>query len=196
LELKKQPETEMEYWETIEALGGFVWRMNHDLGDGRIEDPDGEIAQAIEEGKQILNRLATELSEKFGVIQPKDYPKTEPGQERPPAPEGKIYYWDWYQKMKDAVYRSDYEKIICSACPFSEGVEKMKIGIIPCSVFPGVAYRLTAPHICLMTDWGGRWTKERLYQEIIAKGGEEALQTFKEKEKELQLGSFVLKQVT
>lgn len=39
MELQKQPETEMEYWQAIEMLGGFAWSMNHDLALSRWKDP-------------------------------------------------------------------------------------------------------------------------------------------------------------
>lgn len=187
MELKKQPETELEYWETIEGLGGFIWRMNHDLSDGRIEDPTGGIDKDISDARTISDRLVRELGEKFGVIHPSDCPKMEIGQELPPAPEGKIYYWDWYKNMKAEVYKADYEKLICSACPFSEGVERMMSlgGVIPCSVFSGMIYRLLAPYACAMVR-DDLWSTDRLYSEIQSQHGDDALTIFKTKEEELK----------
>jgi hypothetical protein len=189
MELKKQPETELEYWGAIEALGGFSWRMNHDLSDGRIDDPSGSIDQDIGSARKIQETLVAELTEKFGVIHPKDCPQVEIGQKQPPAPEGKIYYWDWYEKMKKEVYHLEYEAMICSACPFSEGVDKMISlgGVVPCSVFCGMMYHLRAPHICGMTTRSsGDWSDTQLYTEILEKHGKEALVAFFAKEKELE----------
>lgn len=186
MELKKQPQTELDYWEIIEFLGGFIWRLNHDLAAGRIDDTKGEIAQDIEDARQLQKRLVNEVGEKFGIILPENCPRVEPGKEAPPAPEGKIYYWDWYHKMKDVVYRADYEKIICSACPFSEGVEMMKIGVIPCGIFHGAVYRLNAPYACAMFTSLDTWTEEKLCCEIFNQHGFEALKKFKTKLKELE----------
>jgi len=198
MQLKKQPKTEMEYWEIIEGLGGFAWRMNHDLGDERITDPTGEIDQEILEARKISDKLVNDLDEKFGVIAPKNYPKVEIGQTLPTTPEGKIYYWDWYKKMQKEYYELEYEKIICSACPFSEGVEKMNAlgGTIPCSVFPGMVYRLYPPYACAMIDFSSSnyWTEEQLYQEIIKKGGKKALQVFEKKLVELKVNCWFEKQ--
>ncbi len=85
--------------------------------------------------------------------------------------------------MKELAYSIDYEKIICSACPFSEGVEKMTSfgSIIPCGAFRGSLYKLRAPHICGMLTTNV-WGEEELRQEIIRKGGEVALVRFKIKE--------------
>lgn len=193
MKLEKEPETEAEYWLTIDALGEYTWRMNHDLGDGRIKDPDCSVAQSISDGEKILERLVSEVCQKFGVIHPKDTPKTEPGKERSPAPESKIYYHDWYDKMLSIAYKSAYQNIICSACPFSEGAGSLR-GRIPCSVFPGMAYRLKAPHICVMLEWGKHWTRERLYKEILAKTDGKTLQAFKDKERELELGLTILRE--
>lgn len=183
MELQKQPETEMEYWEAIEGLGGFAWRMNHDLADERIRDPSGGIDLDIQDARQISARLVSELGKKFGVIPPQDCPKIELGQKPPKAPKGKIYYWDWYNKMKNRAYSIDYEKIICSACPFSKGVKKMISlgGQIPCGAFRGFLYRLDAPYRCGMLGIDD-WSEEKFQQGIIRKGGEAALVRFRIRE--------------
>ena len=178
-------EEEMNYWKEIEALGGFVWRMNHDLADGRIEDPDGKIDKSIEEAQQRIECLVSEVKEKFGVIPLKDYPKVKSLQSLPPSPEGKTYYWDWYNKMKDIFYKEEYNKLICSACPFSDGVEKFKINIIPCRINKGIMYSLMEPYICGMISYE-KWTEKKLYKKIFDTYGNKELRRFKEKEKELR----------
>ncbi len=113
--LKNHPKTELEYWQAIYALGGFIWRMNHDLADGRIEDPAGGINKDIEKARTCLAGLVAEMRGRFGVIAPQDCPQltTEQkmaGEKVVPAPDGTEYYWDWYHRMKavdDAVAEAD-----------------------------------------------------------------------------------------
>jgi hypothetical protein len=195
LKLKKQPETELEYFEVIEGLGGFSWRMNHDLADGRIEDPDGKIGAGINEIQALLEQLVSEVCEKFGVIHPKDCPKRSIKDIQndvpvPPAPEGKKYYWDWYEKQKRESYSKEYGGLICSACPFSEGLERMMTlgGQIPCGEFRGSIYHLSAPYRCEMLEnrWGDGWTQEYLFERIRREHGEEALERFRTKLQALQ----------
>lgn len=175
--LKKEPVTEMEYWETIEGIGGILWHTRHDISHGRYEETD-ELKQFLANAQETIERLVSEL-EKFGVIQPKDCPQTEPGQDKPPAPEGKKYYWDWYNQMKETANQRFYDSIICSACPFSEGVEGMTSDHIPCG-HPqcGIVFHLRLPYVCNLI---GELTEEQLFQEIFDKGGEDALTKFKEK---------------
>jgi hypothetical protein len=191
LKLKKWPETELEYYEIIEGLGGFIWSMNHDLGDGRIEDPEGKIDADIEEARQLSDQLVSELDDKFGVIHPRDCPEREIGEKPPPPPDGKTYYWDWYNRMQRISYEKEYEGLICSACPFSLGVEKMlTTRTIPCSQFSGSLYRLRPPHCCGMLESAcGHWTETFLYDRIFSEHGNDALETFKAKEKELEAAS-------
>ena len=187
--LKKQPETELEYWEIIDCLGGFIWQMNHSLAHGRIVDQDGSIKKEVDRARELSDRLVAELGEKFGVIHPKDCPRGENGQDPPPAPDGQVHYWDWYKRMKAEVYQREYDAIICSACPFSEGVGQMISlgGAIPCGVWPGSLYKLSAPHICSMVKHHVcDWTEETLFSEILAKHGETALAIFKAKLEKLR----------
>lgn len=90
-----------------------------------------------------------------------------------------MYYWDWYKKMKELAFSIDYEKIICSACPFSEGVKKMISlgGMIPCGAFGGSLYKLRAPYFCGMLNTNS-WSRKELRQEILNRGGEAALIRF------------------
>lgn len=186
MELKKHPETEREYWEAIESLGGYIFSTNHGLLRGHIEDPKGKVVKSIEEAKALQQQLAREISEKFGVILYQDYPKFEAGKTLPPAPAGKIYYREWYDKMKREAYSQDYEGLICSACPFSEGLDQMISmgGSIPCGVWSGTINRLRAPHLCAKVT-SSDWTDETLEKEIVRKGGSKALTQFRKKKREL-----------
>ncbi len=187
---RRQPQTEQEYWEAIEGFGGIVWGLNHDLADERIEDNTGAVAKDVAKMQKTLERLAKEACEKFGIVHPQDYPKDyHPGQELPPLPEGKrIHYWDWYRSMRNAYFLKEYNSLICSACPLSEGSEKFISlgGTIPCSVFHGVIYKLVTPFACAMTNSSKDWSRERLLNEIHAKGGHNGLAVFLEKETQLK----------
>ncbi|MFA5124668.1 MAG: hypothetical protein WC473_02480 [Patescibacteria group bacterium] len=175
--LKKEPQTEMEYWEMIDGIGGIIWHTNHDISHGRYESSP-EIEQQLADAQETIERLASELFDKFGVIHPKDCPKAAPGEEMPPAPEGKIYYWDWYEAKRAEAKKQFYDGIICSACPYSKGLESMTGFNIPCSLWSGVLYRLTFPHMCAML---GDFGEEKFYQMIQKKGGSHVLKAFKEK---------------
>lgn len=196
MELKKHPETELKYFETIEGLGGFSWKMNHDLADGRIKDPDGRLGADIQQIQGVLEQLVSEVCDKFGVIHPRDCPKRNLEDithdvPLPSAPEGKTYYWDWYKRIKRESYSKEYEGLICSACPLSEGLERMMAlgGQIPCGKWRGSLYRLQAPHLCGMLTYGD-WTETELYANILTtEHGIEALEAFQAKLKELQVAS-------
>jgi hypothetical protein len=186
MELKKWPKTEMEYWKSIETLGGFSWGMDHELADGRIKDPEGGIDKEIQEATEISMKLVAELEGKFGVIPPDKYPQKEPGQELPPAPEGKIYYWDWYHRIEEKCYRQEYEGMICSVCPYSEGLGEMIAtgGRVLCGLWTGCS-RLVEPYSCAMLRLEN-WDEHRLYEAIREKAAEEALKRFLEKKQELK----------
>ncbi len=193
MKLKKQPETELEYFRAIESLGAFIWTMEHDLADGRIEDSEGGIDNDIQKFRRISKKLVSELKEKFGVIPPEEYPNTEIGKTPPPAPEGKTYYWDWYKKMNKESFLAMFNKLICSVCPFNENFGKMSEEIeitsrISCTFYKGSFSKLRAPYSCFLVDFQN-WTKEKLYQKIILEHGEEALEVFKAKEEKLKLSS-------
>jgi len=183
MKLKKWPATEQEYWETIESLGEIIWRMDHDLADGRIRDPEGRVAQNIDDSQKLLEKLVAELEEKFGIISTNHPAKTDG--EYPDPPKGQRWYWVWYGEMKDSLLQKEYEEIICSACPLSEGVHVFSYRI-PCSIFPGILNRLRASFLCEMLCPELGWMRESLLAEMKKTGGEEGLQRFLEKEKQLK----------
>lgn len=183
MELAKQPETELEYWGGIEHLGGFMWRMNHDLDHGRIEDPDGSIKQDIAAAGELSEKLLVEIGEKFGVLHPSVCPQPDANGNYPTPPEGKQHYWPWYESQKKRAWEIEYENMICSACPFSNGAEALQISV-PCSQASGVIYQLIAPHRCAMVDMRD-WTREYLLARI-ARTGKGAKKKFLAKEEELK----------
>lgn len=187
MELLKHPETEIEYWEAIESIGGFVWRMNHDASHGRFEMTE-KIEKDISDASQIMEMLVSELFVQFGVVHPKDCPRRNAEGKMPESPAGMSWYWDWYHKMKTEWNRAEYEKIICSACALCKGADAFIQGnTIPCTVWSGTLYQLYKPYQCAMLiDSNGPWKKEKLFTKIKKVGGKEAIDKFKAKEVELR----------
>lgn len=91
MEPEKWPETELEYFLQIEALGGFIWRMEHDSADGKILDPNNKISEEIQKERDLSEELVWELTKKFNVVHPRD---SQAGLGKPPltAPAGMINY--------------------------------------------------------------------------------------------------------
>ena len=50
--------SEAELYFIIDECGAFIWRMNHDLADGRIEDHDGKIAMDMMKQGMINKKTA------------------------------------------------------------------------------------------------------------------------------------------
>lgn len=68
----------------IDMCGGFIWRMNHDLANGRIEDPTGGIDRDIQQARQDQLAIVAALP-RFGVSEPlKDGRPTD-------------QYWRWFR---------------------------------------------------------------------------------------------------
>lgn len=61
--------SELELFLTIDALGMFVWRMNHDLADGRIGDTEKERQSITKDIRTMQERLEKTVPhcERFGV---------------------------------------------------------------------------------------------------------------------------------
>lgn len=190
MKLAKQPETELEYWKAIKAFGELIWQTNRDLADGRIQDTTGKIDKDIRDAQKISKRLVSKLEEKFGVIPLEGEQKQKIEQDISQIPEGKQRYWDWYKKMEKLYYQEEYKKIVCSACPFSEGLEKMIElgGIVPCGKVKGTIYSLARPFECHQITFADL-TPEQFYQDIFIEKGETALAHFKSKEAELKVMS-------
>lgn len=171
--LKKQPETELEFWDVIDSLGGMAWHMGHDLGHGRIEDTDGCVSKEINAYSEAVVELVKDMCDKFNVSLEKE--------------DGKVYYWDWYSKNKDLFYRNEYDNIICSSCPYSEGADQMvKMGgTIPCSKWGGVLSRLPQNFQCAIMSFKGM-AHEDFCDMLRLDHGQEALMDFCIKETNLR----------
>lgn len=188
MKLKKWPEKDSEYWEAIEDLGGFLWRINHDLAHGRMSSTSGLEADLVS-ARKIQEQLVDELFENFGVVHPKDCPNRDVEGKIPIAPPGMIWYKDWYDEMKRNAYEIAYNKLICSACPLSEGLDKMISlgGVIPCGVFNGALYQLSQPYLCgMLGNESYEWTTDELFGQIYQKTGDDGLRLFLEKIAELK----------
>jgi hypothetical protein len=100
MKVYEQPQTEQEYWETIEVLGNSIRHLDREISHGIVEDPKGRHLKFINKTKARLEQLVEELTEKFNILLPQDSPHPIPGQPVPIAPKGKRNYWEWYDKMK------------------------------------------------------------------------------------------------
>lgn len=193
MELAKQPETELEYWEAIEWIGGYIWSTMHAINRGHLEDADGAIAKDVASARDIQQKLVDEIIEKFGVIHPKDCPKPKSGSGVIPAPEGKIYYWDWYHKLEREYSLIEYQKLPCSACPFSQGFEPfISSHKVSCTFYPDDNNEFKSHHIrrCgavtfSLSYYGEQLSIEDVCQRILQDHGPEALEAFKNKQSEI-----------
>lgn len=77
--------SEIFLWASIEESGGFLWRMNHDLADGRIQSTPGIEAGLIT--MRANQEYAIDQLERFGVPDPRKDKRKK--------------YWDWYKTWKD-----------------------------------------------------------------------------------------------
>lgn len=86
---------------TIDGLGSIIWRMNHDLADGRVKSTPG-IEEEILEMREIQQFAVSQL-ERVGV---------EGAQDENNKPTQK--YWDWYNTWKkyiDGLSDDDFYKL-------------------------------------------------------------------------------------
>lgn len=77
--------SEIFLWFYIEHMGGCLWRMNHDLADGRIESTPG-IEKDLVDTREFIEYAVGQLK-RFGIEDPKG--------------EGKDKYWEWYKMWKE-----------------------------------------------------------------------------------------------
>jgi hypothetical protein len=110
------PETEEQWWEFIEYYGSVQWRINHDLADNR---PWASV-EALTEVGETLTFWAAHVAEKYNLILPEACPPANRGVRAggeisdlvrsflkidaktvPYPPEGKKWWWDWYNETKE-----------------------------------------------------------------------------------------------
>ncbi|MEI6378903.1 MAG: hypothetical protein WCO55_04555 [Candidatus Falkowbacteria bacterium] len=99
LQAKIDGATEVKCWQYIDALGGHIFKMEHDYADN-LDGKDQELEDAIEQTKQLVELIVGMVCKKYKIIPIKDTPKTAAGESLPAAPAGQTYYWDWYRKLK------------------------------------------------------------------------------------------------
>ena len=77
---------EVELYFVIDYCGGFIWRMNHDMADGRIPMSEHAAIDADIEKMRVQQLDAVRQLPRVGVAMPLDA-------ENRPTPE----YWTWYR---------------------------------------------------------------------------------------------------
>ena len=83
--------TEIYIWSLIEEIGGFTWRMNHDMADGRIpQESHAAIDEDIVRMTEIQKYAVSQLP-RFGVANPEM------------GPEEREKYFEWYQGWKGLI---------------------------------------------------------------------------------------------
>lgn len=193
LKLDPHPETELEYWEAIEGLGSAMYMNARLIRRGDIEDTDGSISQGIEDMAKFQKKLFDEICEKFGIIPFEDSPKTEAEQKACVPPDGKIFYWVWYRKLEREYSQIKYNQLLCSVCPFSQGLDAfIPSHIVHCDFDQNVMKEFRHHHIRLCpkvahsTDFGGEEvTLEDIHSAILLNHGQEVLDVFLSKQNEV-----------
>ena len=187
--LKKQPETEWEYFLAVEELGYYLQSTRHGLSRDHISDPDGKVAESLLAAQVLQTSLGQELSEKFGVILPRDCPQVAANEEMPPAPAGKIYYKDWYDKQRTELLRLEFEDCLCSACPFTHGVTGMRSEQLCKKDRRDIRFG-PRRHACPLTTFSPLFTAEELEKKILRKAGKKGLARFQAKQETIILEQF------
>lgn len=78
---------EISLYFVINECGGFIWRMNHDMADGRIPIESHDAIDKDIAGVRRTQQDAVSLLPKFGVDQPTQGPSRAPTEE----------YWKWFR---------------------------------------------------------------------------------------------------
>ena len=80
---------EIEVYFIINEIGGFIWRMNHDMADGRIPEKDWPAIDRDIKKMSETQQYAVSITPKFGVVPPYRDPQEN---KRPSA-----QYWAWFR---------------------------------------------------------------------------------------------------
>lgn len=110
LKKEKETKTEIDYCMMIELLSFEVTIRSYDIISNRISDKSGTFRKKTTKMWKDRNKLFYIIYKKFGVISPKDCPEMRTGEEYPSPPRGKIYYWEWYKKIKEKVQKEATKK--------------------------------------------------------------------------------------
>lgn len=97
IEIENHDECKLYF--VIDAIGGFIWRTNHDIGHGRYEMTPG-LQQDLERLSEVQKECLQQLS-KFGI-------DPESAKDRPNGDYWKWYtHWDnWKKEMSDEEWRN------------------------------------------------------------------------------------------
>ncbi|MFC1640987.1 hypothetical protein ACFL2D_02985 [Patescibacteria group bacterium] len=187
MELVREPETELEYWEAIDGFISSSFGLGLKIQLKEMSDEDW-ADQELSRMATTIERLMTEASTKFDFVPLKDCMPAEFGGEIPVIPHGKKSYWTWHHDMKRKWCEDMYSHLICSACPFSLGVTRLVMfRTTPCAYLQ-VGEMSRPRHNSECGLFGKSRTPKELYQEILDAHGVEALRTFIKKYHELGAG--------
>jgi hypothetical protein len=88
---------------TINTLGGVIWRMNHDLADGRIIGEEAKQANAELPRLQEQIQFAVSHAARFGVTTPMNADKT-------PTPQYKRWF-NWWDSYTHSIQRHTEDQL-------------------------------------------------------------------------------------
>jgi len=94
-----------DYWNALAHLHKAINQLANRIlaEEASVDSGDAEteaIQTDIEEYQAKIKTLVAELP-RFGIIEPKDTPSLDKDYFRPPAPKGKTYFEDWFQKISN-----------------------------------------------------------------------------------------------
>lgn len=101
------PELESAFYQGLDDLAGVLFRQEHDLADGRIDDPNGALSRSFIELREIIKSRIEVACDRFNLIMPP--PNTDFFGSLPEPPEGKTYFGDWCLKHEKEHIRSIVE---------------------------------------------------------------------------------------
>jgi hypothetical protein len=92
MQLEKWPESQLEYWQAINTVTEHIRDLLDNLSRGNIDDLDGSATEKIKKGFETLEKLKTDLVQKFRIAHPTmDVARIEPDLRD---------YWEWDREMK------------------------------------------------------------------------------------------------
>jgi len=184
MELTAWPKTEAEYWQAVKDMERFMFL----LADSPLEQ-EGACLIKMQRAtlKSLRDMLLNEIKQHFRVLHPEESPRFEAVTSgSAETPEGYISFYSWYERMQRQVRESEFEQIICSACPLCGDKEiYVQNERIPCRLYNGSLYYLPRPYRCALLDFTGLWSVTGLLEKIREKGGKKAVNAFIEKIAEL-----------
>lgn len=180
------PETELEIFTILEGLGGLLFFEQRLVRKGDITS-DEKHEQFLSDLRAIQQHLLNQLFEHHNIIAPEDSPKRSE-QAAVPAPEGKKYYWSWYDEIKIQYYKEVHKNIICSGCVFSKGFKDMVQfgGGVPCGVIDGLTKNSLIRRDTCDFETDDHILGLPLLEYMREKKGDKAVSTYQKKQEELK----------